>query len=123
MKFQRLIPVINCQHIKETLAFYQQALGYVVLKRENNSQGNPRWLYIKSDNTELMLIDSSDNKPKKPVKSDIITLYYYTDDVDTRYNFLLAKGFQPGKVTTTDYGMREIILFDPEGNKLIIGQY
>lgn len=123
MKLQRLIPVINCQHIKETLAFYQQALGYVVLKRENNSQGNPRWLYIKSDNTELMLIDSSDNKPKKPVKSDIITLYYYTDDVDTRYNFLLAKGFQPGKVTATDYGMREIILFDPEGNKLIIGQY
>lgn len=123
MKLQRLIPVIHCQRIEETLAFYQQALGYVILKREKNAQGRLHWVYIKSDNTELMLTKRSDNNPENPAKSDIITLYYYTDDVEARYRYLLAKGLQPGAITTSDYGMRETLIYDPEGNRLLIGEY
>ena len=121
MKLLGLIPVINCQKIEETWTFYQQALGYIIINKDVDEQGQLCWLHIKSDNTELMLLKQAD-KLKNSIKSDIITLYYYTDDIETRYRFLSAKGFNPGKITTSPYGMQEMLVYDPEQNKLIIGQ-
>jgi len=122
MKLLGLIPVINCSHIERTWAFYQQAFGYVILHRDNDAQGQLCWLHIKSDNTELMLLKQLQDVAKNSIKSDIITLYYYTDDIETQYRFLSAKGFNPGKITTSSYGMQEMLVYDPEQNKLIIGQ-
>ena len=121
MKFQGLIPVLRCEHIEQTLKFYQQALRYIIINKREGDSGL-EWAHLKSDNTFIMLTRQISDKPDEITKKEKIMIYYYTDDVEGQKQFLQAKGYSSGPIKTTDFGMKEFFLQDPEGNKLAIGQ-
>ncbi len=79
-------------------------------------------MHLKSDNSFLMLQKHSAENPEPVTNSDKLILYYYTDDIEDQYRFMKAKGIDLGAMRTTDYGMKEYYLTDPEGNRLCIGQ-
>lgn len=117
MKFEGLIPVIQCQHIEQTLAFYQQALRYITINKTVTEAGL-QWAHIKSDNTVLML--QLNTNMQKQVSN--IILYYYTDDVLAQHQFMAAKGINVSPLEDTAYRVRQFFIEDPEGNKITIGQ-
>ncbi|TNF34509.1 MAG: hypothetical protein EP315_07090 [Gammaproteobacteria bacterium] len=121
MKFQGVVPVISCQHIEQTLRFYEQAFRYVVINKNVTTEGL-QWVHLKSDNSFLMLQRQATENPAQITKNDKILLYYYTDDVEDQFRFMQARGIDPDTIATTEYGMKEYYLTDPEGNRLCIGQ-
>ena len=121
MPFQGLIPVIECAEIEPLLAFYQQAFRYIIIDKTPGPDGL-EWVYLKSDNTYLMLRRTSAENLQPDNKPDNILLYYYTDDVEAQYRFMQAKGFDVSPLSVTDYGMQEFRLTDPAGNPLTVGQ-
>ncbi|MCW9014946.1 MAG: hypothetical protein OQL06_14335 [Gammaproteobacteria bacterium] len=125
MKLHGLIPVLSCNHLQQTMEFYQQAFRYIVINKTESDAGL-EWVHLKSDNTYIMLQQQADhtsaNRNNSAEKKDNILLYYYTDDVEAQYQLMLARGMNPGDISLTEYGMKEFFLDDPEGNRLAVGQ-
>ncbi len=119
MNFEGLIPVIQCRHIEQTLAFYQQAFRYIIISKTETEAGL-QWAYIKSDNTFLMLQKNTNLNERS--KSGNILLHYYTGDVSAQHQFMAAKGIKVGHLEDTAYHVRQFFVEDPEGNKIAIGQ-
>jgi len=120
MKFEGLIPVIQCRHIEQTLDFYQQYLRYIIIKK-TVTENALQWAYLKSDNTFLMLQKSCEQKAKNTCSGNIL-LHYYTSDVTAQHQFMTAKGIKVGEIENTAYHMRQFFVEDPEGNFIAIGQ-
>ena len=120
MKIKASIPVLACRHIEKTLAFYQQVLNCIIVNQREGEAGL-EWVHLKTDNIFLMLVRHTEN-PSQSGFTDKNLFYYYTDDVEGYYRFIKARGFEATELTTTQFGMKEFYLVDPEGNKLAIGQ-
>lgn len=118
MQLTGSVPVLSCSSVDDCLAFYQTALQFVIL-RQRRSEHRIEWVYLASGQCFLMLEQQSDEENKQNTHS---RLYFYTDDIDALHHYLLARGFTPGVVRSTDYGIREFDLCDPEGHRLSIGE-
>ena len=115
------IPVLNCQSIEETLAFYQQLLQFVVVnKRELN--GELRWVHIMHGETTLMLqADGQYQSGSLPTENTKISLYFFVNNIKELHHFINAKNNLESEIENTDYHMQEFTLLDPEGNTVTIG--
>ncbi len=120
MQIKASVPVLACHQLEQTLAFYQQALNCIIVSQRQSGAGL-EWVHLKTDNIFLMLVRHTDNKPQSE-STDKNLFYYYTDDVDGYYRFIKARGFKPTEPQTTEHGMKEFFMVDPEGNRLAIGQ-
>ncbi len=118
MKLLGGIPVIACQHIEQTLAFYQRALQFVILNRRDDDQ-ELAWAHLQSGEVVLML-EKAD--PAANIASGQIRLYYFVDNVAELHHYLRANQFKPGELYQTVYGSQEFDITDPEGNRLTLGQ-
>lgn len=121
MQFEGLIPVLICQQIENTLAFYQRAFRYIIVQQSHDAQGRLHWVHLKSDNTTLMLQRRTDDLAAQTQAGNIM-LHYYTSDILAQQRFIRANGIEVGKIDTTLYGMKQFYVIDPEGNLLSIGQ-
>ncbi len=121
MQFDGIVPVIQCRVIDETLAFYQQALRYIIINKTVTDKGL-QWVYIKSDNTYLMLQKNENIADQRQDYMSNIVLHYYTTDVQAQHQFIRAKGFDVGSIEDTSYNIRQFYISDPEGNRMAIGQ-
>jgi uncharacterized glyoxalase superfamily protein PhnB len=121
MQFEGLIPVLICQQIENTLAFYQQAFRYIIIQQSHDAQGRLNWVHLKSDNTALMLQRRSDDYAVQAQAGNIM-LHYYTSDILAQQRFMRANGIVVGEIETTPYDMQQFFVTDPEGNRLSIGQ-
>lgn len=120
MKFEGLIPVIQCGNIEHTLEFYQQALRYIIIK-QTIVDGELQWCHLKSDNTYIMLQQSNRSGINQRNSGNIV-LHYYTLDITAQHQFMTAKGINVGQIEDTSYHMRQFFVDDPEGNTIVIGQ-
>lgn len=121
MQFEALIPVLICQQIDNTLAFYQQAFRYIIIQQSHDAQGRLHWVHLKSDNTTLMLQRCTDDHAAQAQAGNIM-LHYYTSDILAQQRFMRANGIVVGEIETTPYDMKQFYVTDPEGNLLSIGQ-
>lgn len=126
------IPVLNCHNVEISLAFYQQLLQFVVVKkREVKSRLD--WVHIMHGATTLMLqadanrtrsdqtsFNSSNDIPDS--SSSSISLYFFVDNIDELHHFLRAKSVTVSEIEVSHYKMKEFRLNDPDGNSLVIGQ-
>jgi len=116
------IPVLNCQYMEKTLAFYQQLLQFVVVnKREINDELH--WVHIMHGDTTLMLqyTGQQDHEPDLVQKSNI-TLYFFVNNINELHHYIKAKNNTISEIIETDYQTVEFRLTDPEGNTVTVGQ-
>lgn len=118
MRLLGSVPVLNCSDLERSLAFYQQALQFIVLKKRSGDDGL-EWLYLQSGDTLLML--EKGGKPGVCGSPTLSRLYLYTDDVAAMHHFLQAKGYAVSPIVNTGY-MKEFEIVDPDGQRLSLGQ-
>ena len=118
MRLLGSVPVLGCSDVERSLAFYQQALQFVVLNKRSGEEGL-EWVYLQSGDTLLML--ERGNGARAHGASTRNRLYLYCDDVPAMQHFLKAKGFDVSPIVNTDY-MEEFDLIDPDGQRLTIGR-
>jgi len=116
------IPVLNCQSIEDTLAFYQQLLQFVIVKKRE-LDGELCWIHIMHGDTTLMLQSAGqqNSEPFHTQKSNI-SLYFFVNNINDLHHLIKAKNNNISDIKKTDYQMQEFNLNDPEGNTITIGQ-
>ena len=118
MRLLGSVPVLSCSDVERSVAFYQQALQFIVLNKRVGDEGL-EWVHLQSGDTVLMLEKTGRTGPQK--STTLNRIYLYTDDVSAMRHFLKAKGYEVSPMLKTAY-MEEFDLFDPDGQRLSIGQ-
>ncbi len=102
MKTITVIPVFHVKDVDATIPFYTQTLGFVQSFRYGTYVG------LKLGKCEIHLWPPGGGN-----------VYFICDEVDEYHAKIKAAGAHP-KSEPTDrmYGMRDFIVFDPDGNQL-----
>jgi catechol 2,3-dioxygenase-like lactoylglutathione lyase family enzyme len=103
-----VVPFLRVADAEASARWYAR-LGFDVEWRHRFAEGLPLFAAINGDGARIFLSEhTGDARPDT-------LLYIYVDDVDA-----VAREFDV-EVEQADYGMREIALVDPDGNRLRIG--
>lgn len=97
-----------------SVEFYQR-LGFSIERRED-AWG---WAMLRFDDCRLMVDQSINRHPDAPRQS---VIYLYPDDVHEYHRQVRERGVVVPDLELTFYGMSELRIDDPDGNRLWIGQ-
>jgi len=115
-------PVLYCQAIDDTLAFYQQLLQFVLVNKRE-SEGKLVWAHLMHGETTLMLqADEQQTSELSSTNNSNISLYFFIDNIQELHHLIKAKNYAVSNIQTSDYQMQEFNLCDPEDNSIIVGQ-
>jgi uncharacterized glyoxalase superfamily protein PhnB len=120
MKLLGGIPVFSCQQIEATLAFYQQALQFVILNQRFSGE-SLQWVHLKSGDVAIML-ERSPGDSAEGSNATGSRLYLHVDNAAELHHYLIARQFQPSDLSATDYRALEFDIHDPDGHRITIGQ-
>jgi len=129
MHFQQLIPMLCVSDVAASVAFYKDALGFDFVSPQSKFEeaGVLQWCMIQSGDVKLMLTGGEDGADDEPDNADRragrsqAMLYFYPDDVMPLYASLKAAGRTVTAPRVTFYGMKEIVVEDPDGYTLYFG--
>ncbi len=117
----KIIPILRCNDLKESIAFYTKVLDFSLKYR---GDADNEWVIdLINGDVELMLV-SRDGTPRIPV-------YIRVNDVDAVFQKYLKRGLvvpndpaSPVHNSPIDqtWGMREFYINDPSGNTLRFAQ-
>jgi glyoxylase I family protein len=119
--FRGLTPLIQVFDMPTSIAFYRDVLGFVVAMQSRPGDQFD-WALLRSGECELMLntLYESDSRPgaldseRKEVHGDV-GFYFHCADLDEAYEYLRARGISAEKPVVRDYGMRQLMVRDPDG--------
>ena len=113
-------PVLVVSDIHRAADFYVRVLGY----QEPAFYGQPpRFAMMHRDEHDLMLeLPRGDGRVQPHGAFDVWDLHLRVADLDAEKRAIEAAGWKCGDVETTEYDMREIIVFDPDGHRICLGQ-
>ncbi len=125
MKLKKMTPILDAIKIQETEIFYCEYLGFKKISEELDKNNNPYWMHLVNDEMEIMLYQAYEplkiEAKKKSGFYDFI-LYFEVEDIESLHKNLGELGCKVSDFGTTEYGMQEFYLKDPNGNQLTFGQ-
>ncbi|HEX5163007.1 MAG TPA: VOC family protein [Steroidobacteraceae bacterium] len=105
------IPVLRVADFKVAVPYYRDVLGFTVGFQYDD------YATLQLDKAVLHL---SVPKPGKPAGGG--TVYLIRDEVDGYFGNIRARGAAPDTEPADQfYGMREFVVCDPDGNRLLFG--
>ena len=123
IKQNDMVPILICDDVQESIHFYTNILGFVVVDRMD-TVGKTGWASLNHGKVQLMLA-SPDYIPT-PKKSDgrysQAMYYFYPADVERLHTEIRQHGFETTDLVARFYGMREFEMLDPSGHVLVFGQ-
>lgn len=118
-----LVPILICDDVQVSIAFYTEVLGFTVTGREDDL-GKTGWASLNQGDVQLML--ASPTYLPEGVKVDgyypQALFYLYPENVEALYALLKEQGHEVGELTVRGYGMKEFQLIDPSGHVLVFGE-
>ena len=126
MKILELSPILWTQNIAETIAFYEDILGF-------NSQSNfPNFVSFEKDDTRIMFVvpQVEPEESKKPNDKDVFfsgpiltgSIYMFIADVDAMWEHVKNKARIKTSIADRQYLMRDFSILDNNGYELVFGQ-
>lgn len=122
--FHKMTPLLQVFDMPKSLAFYRDALGFVVIS--TSSPGDDcGWAMLERGEVLLMLNTAYDVGERPPTPDaarvaahDDTGLFFNCDDVDAVHAHLRDKGWDVREPANTYYGMRQVYTKDPDGYAL-----
>ncbi len=114
MSLTSSIPVLRAADYLRARAFWTDALGFTV----GEEGGDPARFGIFHRGEATVFVDAWHGADTDP--SPAWRAYFHSDDVDALAAELAGKTAMEGP-TNAVYGMREIVVTDPDGNRLCFG--
>lgn len=110
---QRVFPQLRMTSWDRSRSFYVDKLGFKVDWEHRFEPGFPMFTQVSRDGLSLFLTEhAGDCQPGGAV-------YLVVDDVDALYREIGSRGVQPqGGPEDTPWGRREMMIIDPDGNRL-----
>jgi uncharacterized glyoxalase superfamily protein PhnB len=121
-------PLVEVFDVRKAVAFYREVLGFEVV-HAYEPEGHLYWAMLKLGGATVMLNAryEDDERPAAPdlarVKGhDDTVLYFDCADVEAAFAHLKAKGVKAEPPTVTHYGMKQVMIQDPDGFRLCFQQ-
>lgn len=114
LSIHRITSMVPITDLDRALGFYSKGLGLQVVRRRDD------WCHaiLEGDHGCQVMIDRSIRKESNA--STVV--YYYTSDIESIRDRLIAAGFDPEPIGVTFYDMTEFRVRDPDGNKVWVGK-
>ncbi|MEZ4238440.1 MAG: VOC family protein [Myxococcota bacterium] len=114
--YGRLAPTLPVTDVDRALAFYVGVLGLRVTFTNGDPVG---FVILERDGAELHL--TRVREPVPPAARNVAHLL--VSDATALYDHLVAHGVRIVKgLRDADYGLRQFVLADPDGNRIDVGQ-
>lgn len=115
VKFGRIAAVIQVTDIAKALAFYVGVLGMIKVFDNGDPVG---FVILQKDKGELMLTLN------KQYRASLCgTCHIMVSDAKALYDFCCQRGVRIIKgLRDQEYGLRDFVIADPDGNRIDIGQ-
>ena len=115
VRFGRVAPTIPVTDISKALSFYTEQLGFKKVFENGEPVG---FVILEKDDAEIHLTLKLDHKA-----SDRNLLHLMVSDAQALYDLLDEAGVRIVKgVRDAEYGLRDFVIADTDGNRLDIGQ-
>jgi catechol 2,3-dioxygenase-like lactoylglutathione lyase family enzyme len=120
-------PLLFVYDMPTSVRFYRDMLGCeVVTTSPALGKDHFHWALLRLGGAELMLntaFESSEDRPSKPAVAPTadyrdIWLYFSCPDIDGAFQELQSKGVEAEEPVVTNYGMKQMHLYDPDGYRL-----
>ena len=130
MKANKLTPNFEVKSIRETIEFYQNALGFSLVMAvpetqdgiEQSLMDGKEYVYalVSKDSVEMMFQRTDSFKEDVSLAKDLsmgasVSFYIEIDGIDGFYKQLKDKSLNPTELKTAWYGMREFYIKDNNG--------
>jgi glyoxylase I family protein len=121
IKLENLCPLIQVFDMPASLAFYRDVLGFELVQAAPPA-GECDWCWLRREGMDLMLNTQyeRDQRPPRPEPArqaaHADTAFYIgCRDLDAAYTRLCAQGVDADAPVVTHYGMKQLMLRDPDG--------
>ncbi|MBZ5535602.1 MAG: VOC family protein [Acidobacteriia bacterium] len=113
---QRVFPTLRITAYEKSKLFYIDGLGFHIDWEHRFEPHLPVFMQITRDGMSLFLSQHSGDCHVGGA------VYFFIDDVDQWHRSFLQHGVHPEKpLQNTSYGLREMCVVDPDGNRLRFG--
>lgn len=126
----RIFPVLRCRDAHAMIAWLERALGFRRHMVHEDGAGGVAHAQLTYGSGMIMLSSARDDDfgrvvaPPAPGGKTTQTVYLVVDDVDAHHAVAVAAGAEIlMPLTDQDYGSRDYICRDPEGNVWCLGTY
>ncbi len=116
-KLEVAAPVFPVTDLRRSVDYYRDALLFDVGFEWADTPEEPiRYAIMQSGNTELHLTVASE--------ASTVVAYFFVDNIAAYYEALLDTGANIlGDIQDYPWGMREIEIADPDGNRIVFGEH
>ena len=126
-----LVPLLQVYDMNESIAFYRDLLGFEVHAHSPEIEAAEgryfHWAWLRHGDAELMLNTAFDANERPAARDsareaahDDVCLYMGCPDPDAAYAELKARGLDLRPPKTAPYGMRQLLLRDPDGYQICL---
>ena len=119
-----VMPLFQCYDMRRSVAFYCDKLGFEI-DHQWEPDGHLYWAMLKLGGAFVMLNAEyeDDKRPTGPEygkpRNHLASVYFLCDDVDGKYQELLAQGVDVKPPENAHYGERQLTVRDPDGFELV----
>lgn len=125
VKVTGLCPLLQVFDMPTSVAFYCDKLGFTLIQRSQPGDEHFDWCLLELDGTQIML-NTAYERHERPAEPDPVRVKHHADasiyfgcpDVDTAFDLYRAKGVKLAPPKVLNYGMKEIVVTDPDGYEL-----
>ncbi|MFQ3581080.1 VOC family protein [Chloracidobacterium validum] len=109
---QTVIPQLRMLSAQRSLLFYTQGLGFQIDWQHQFEPGSPLFCQLTRDGQTIFLTEHADDCQVGGA------VYFQVADVDACYRSFTANGITTCPPEAMPWGMREMVITDPDGNRL-----
>jgi glyoxylase I family protein len=131
MRLSGLVPLLQVYDMNESVAFYRDMLDFEVHQHSPEIEAAEgryfHWAWLRHGNAELMLNTAFDANERPAARDsareaahDDVCLYIGCPDPDAAFAELTARGLKLTPPQTASYGMRQLLLRDPDFYQLCL---
>ena len=131
LQFRGLTPLLQVFDMNESLSFYCGLLGFEVHRHSPEIEAAEgryfHWAWLRHGDAALMLNTAFDANERPAARDsarerahDDVCLYLGCPDPDAAFAELMARGLDLTPPETAPYGMRQLLLRDPDGYQLCL---
>jgi glyoxylase I family protein len=133
VKLSGNVTLLQVFDMPTALAFYRDRLGFQIVAASTEIEAAEgrysHWMWLRRDETELMLNTAYDANERPPVRDEArwrghgdTCLYIGCNDTDALWRELVAAGVACAAPHDAPYGMRQLYVADPDCYQLCFRQ-
>jgi uncharacterized glyoxalase superfamily protein PhnB len=111
---RQLKPLLAVSDIQRSIEFYRDRLGFSLTGQAEN-EGKIFWCSMERGDSAIMLQQAEDEDGPAEGRGRGVSFYLICDDADAIYAELTARGLQLNPPTVAYYGMKQVVVPEPDG--------